>query len=220
MEALETPQKAPEMLLIDKPLGMTSYDAIRVLKRRFRGVKIGHAGTLDPNATGLMIIGLGTGTKKLTEFLKLPKSYEAGILFGVQTDSGDITGKIIGEKDASLLTEEILHEAIKKIIGTHSFAVPKYSAIKVAGERLYARARKGEDFTPPSKEMTTYTAHIENIKQKESRMRVDITFDVASGTYIRTLAEELGKFLGLPATLETLRRTRIGDFHIEDAEKI
>lgn len=220
MEAPEIAQKAPEILLIDKPSGITSYDAIRVLKRRFRGVKIGHAGTLDPNATGLMIIGLGAGTKKLTEFLKLPKSYEAGILFGVQTDTGDKDGKIIREIDASSLTEEILNEALKKIIGTHSFAVPKYSAIKVEGKRLYARARKGEDFIPPLKEMTTYAAKIKEIKRIGKHALADVSFDVGSGTYIRSLAEEIGKLLDFPATLETLRRTRIGDFSIEDAEKI
>lgn len=220
MEALEIAPKAPKMLLVDKSQGITSYDVIRVLKRRFPGVKIGHAGTLDPNATGLMIIGLGEGTKELTEFLKLPKNYTAGILFGRETDTGDRDGKTIREADTSSLSEDALREAIKKIIGTHSFSVPKYSAIKMGGKPLYARARKGEDFTPPSKEMTVYEAKVESVKRKEKYVYASVTFDVASGTYIRTLAKEIGKLLNLPATLETLHRTRIGNFRVEDAEKI
>jgi tRNA pseudouridine55 synthase len=213
-------QNAPEILLIDKTKGITSYDVIRALKRRLGRVKIGHAGTLDPNATGLMVIGIGTGTKLLSDYLKLPKTYEAEVLFGIRTDSGDITGKILEEKDASLLTEGMLASAVKKIEGRNSFPVPKFSAIKQGGKALYTLARAGEEFTPPEKVMEVRSAEIRSFKIHDGKARAEITFDVGSGTYIRTLAEEIGKLVHLPATLTELRRTRIGDFTLAGTEKI
>lgn len=213
-------QKPPQIALVDKPKGITTYDVIRRLKPRFRGVKIGHAGTLDPNATGLVILGIGEGTKELGNYLKLPKTYEAEITFGIRTDSGDTDGKIIEESDASTLEKSALEDALQKITGTHSFSVPKFSAIKMGGIPLYKRARKNEDFSPPEKEMTVTSAELRNFKKEERRAIASVVFDVSSGTYIRTLAEEIGKTLGFPATLSNLRRTRIGEFRIEDAEPL
>lgn len=213
-------QKPPQIALIDKPKGITTYDVIRALKPRFRGLKIGHAGTLDPNATGLVILGIGEGTKELGNYLKLPKTYEAEIMFGLRTDSGDTDGKTIEESDASALEKSALEAALQKITGTHSFAVPKFSAIKVGGVPLYKRARKNEEFTPPEKEMAVTKAELLDFKKEGTRVIAQVVFDVGSGTYIRTLAEEIGKTLGLPATLSNLRRTKIGEFRIEDAEKL
>lgn len=204
----------------DKPKGITSFDLIRRLRVKLGIRKMGHAGTLDPNATGLMIIAIGSATKELSNLLKLPKTYEAEILFGIQTDTGDTVGKIIEEKDASYLKEKDLIDALKKIEGKHSLLVPRYSAIKVGGKPLYARARSGEVFTPPEKEMEIQKADLLSFEKKEKQVIARVLFDVGSGTYIRSLAEEIGKKLNLPATLQNLRRTKIGKFSIEDAEKI
>lgn len=233
-----------EILLIDKPKGVTSFDCIRILRKKlgvrnpstgFR-IKIGHAGTLDPMATGLMIIGVGSGTKKLQDFLKLDKTYEAEILLGLRTDTGDITGKVLEEMEArnEELGEEELEEALQGMVGKLSLPVPAYSAIKRGGEALYKKARRGEVVETPIKIMEIQ--HVKMLSVKDLRFKVydlgikegvgelfsvvSATFDVTSGTYVRSLAEELGRRLGVPATLAGLRRTRIGEFKVEDAEKL
>lgn len=213
-------QNDPKIVLIDKPKGITSFDVIRHLRAKLDMKKMGHAGTLDPNATGLMIIALGDSTKELQNLLKLPKVYETEILFGIRTDTGDIEGKIIEEGNALEITEEKIKKALLKITGIHLFPVPKYSAIKVAGKPLYKYARNNEPVELPQKQMNVISAEFKSIKKEENYMIANITFEVTSGTYIRTLAEEIGKDLGVPATLRNLRRTSIGDFHIENAEKL
>ncbi len=211
-----------DILLIDKPGGITSYDVIRQLKPRFpKGTKIGHAGTLDPQATGLMIIGIGPGTKKLNEFLKLPKVYEAEVLFGVKTDSGDLDGKIIEEKPAGKIDPAALGDTVAGMIGKIKLAVPMYSAIKIGGKPLYKHARQGNtSVAAPIKDMEIKSAKLHGLECAEERCVAKITLEVASGTYIRSIAEELGHRLNLPATLQSLRRTKIGVFRIEDAEKL
>lgn len=209
-----------DIILIDKPAGITSYDVIRHLKTRFpKGTKLGHAGTLDPRATGLMIIGVGPGTKKLNEYLKLPKIYEAEILFGVKTDSGDLAGQIIEKKAITNIDENLLEKTLNEMTGKIKIAVPVYSAIKLKGKPLYKYARQGEAITPPVKEMEIISSEFRVLKCEADSCSADIIFEVASGTYIRSLAEELGARLGFPATLKNLRRIKIGGFKIEDAEK-
>lgn len=223
--------KLPQILLIDKTKGKTSYDVIRALKSRFPGVKLGHAGTLDPNATGLIIVGAGAGTKQLASLLKLPKTYDAEVLFGLRTDTGDITGKVIESRDTEYLTQSMVERAVAELVGAHSYPLPAYSAVKQAGVPLYKRARKGEVVNPPVREMEVKSATLKKFgfsegvaincytSEFDKLATAEIIFDVASGTYIRSLAEELGRKLGVPATLKELRRTRIGDFRVEDAEE-
>lgn len=201
----------PGILLVDKPQGISSYDVIRVLRKRLDIKKMGHAGTLDPNATGLMILAHGTATKRLTEFLKLPKTYEAEILFGTETDTGDTTGKIVREEKDFMLGEILLKNAIEKIKGTHLLPVPAYSAMKVAGKSLYKRALTDTLPTIPKREMIVRNAQILSITSP----KMCVLFDVESGTYIRSLAEEIGRQISLPTTLSNLRRTKIGKYNIE-----
>jgi tRNA pseudouridine55 synthase len=206
------------ILLVDKPRGITSFDVIRILRRKLGIKKMGHAGTLDPLASGLMIIGINEGTKKLSEFLKLPKTYKAEILFGKKTDTGDLEGKVVEEADASALSEESVREAVKNFIGKHSLAVPAYSAVKRNGVPLYKLARQGvENIAPPIKEMEVTDARFLSFSKDGNRAVLAVELDVSSGTYIRTLGEELGRRLGVPATLQNLRRTKIGEFEIKDA---
>ncbi len=209
-----------KLLLIDKPEGITSFDVIRILRRKTGIKKMGHSGTLDPFATGLLLIGINEGTKELTKLIKLDKVYEANILLGVQTDTGDITGKKLVDQDTTHVEDADIKKYLQDLVGTHQFRVPKYSAIKVGGKKLYDLARAGAEFEAPVKEMTVYSAELQSIETIKNKKIVKARFHVASGTYIRTLGEELGNILGAPATLTELRRTKVGEYKIEDAEKV
>jgi tRNA pseudouridine55 synthase len=213
-----------EILLIDKPAGITSYDVIRILQRKMGRLKMGHAGTLDPMATGLMIIGIGAGTKKLNDYLKLPKTYEAEITLGVRTDTSDITGTVLEKYDLNsddselklVINEEKIKQVLISLIGKNDLPVSIYSALKKAGKPLYEYAREGKDVEIPMRTMTVN--RIEFISFNNTEYKIKAIFDVESGTYIRSLAEEIGKRLGTVATLSELRRTRIGEFYVKDAE--
>lgn len=209
-----------EIILVNKPKGITSFDVIRIFRKKLGIKKIGHAGTLDPMSTGLMILGIGKGTKKLTELMKLDKTYEADILIGVSTDSFDIEGQITEDKKIDNLDEKLVIETLKLLEGVHEYEVPKFSAKKVQGKKLYEMARKGIDFKPPLKRMHIYKAEFISLKKLGDHFILKAKFDVSSGTYIRTLAVELGKLLKLPSTLYALTRTRIGEFKLEDAVNI
>lgn len=222
----------PDLILVDKPEGITSFDVIRVLRKKFKEEgkvvpKMGHAGTLDPLATGLMLIGVGSGTKKLNEYIKLDKEYEAEILVGERRSTGDMEGEVLEEKsvDQKFNKEDIV-AVLDSMVGTLSLSVSAYSAIKKDGVPMYKRARKAakeglvvEDV--PTREMKVYEAEcldiLKNIKTK--RLVVKVRFKVGSGTYIRSLAEEFGKRIGVgyPATIKKLRRTKVGEFKVEDA---
>ena len=208
------------LLLIDKPKGITSFDIIRQLRKKLGIKKMGHAGTLDPLATGLMIIGVGDGTKKLKDLIGLDKTYIAEILLGKKTDTGDITGKIVEEKEVPKLTEEKIRKVLKSMIGELELEVSLYSAIKRKGKPLYKYAREGKQIEKPKRIMKVYKTNLKNSDFQGLNKTVEVEFEVGSGTYVRSLAEELGKRLGIVATLQNLRRTKIGDFGIKDAEKL
>lgn len=213
-------KKLPEnILLVDKPKGITSFDVIRRLRKELGIKKMGHAGTLDPLASGLMIIGINEGTKRLEEFLKLPKSYEAEILLGTKTDSGDLEGDVIETANTYELDEDYVKDVVNNFVGVFELPVPAYSAVKRGGKKLYELAREGKDIELPVRKMEVYKSVFKKISESEEGPVVTVEFDVASGVYIRTLAEHLGKFLDTPATLANLRRTRIGDFELKDARK-
>jgi tRNA pseudouridine55 synthase len=213
----------PELLLIDKPLGITSFDVIRRLRRILNIKKMGHAGTLDPLATGLMIIGIGPGTKKLTGLVKLDKEYIAEVRIGESRSTGDLEGEIIESKKVGNLESEAVASTLKSMIGVLTLPVSAYSAIKVDGVPMYKRARKAEETGTsvtevPIREMSVFEAELLNFKIESDRAVATIRFFVGSGTYIRSLAEELGHRLGYPATLQALRRTKVGEFDIKDAK--
>ena len=211
-----------EILLIDKPTGITSFDIIRQLRKKLNIRKMGHAGTLDPMATGLMIIGIGAGTKQLESFLKLPKVYYADIRIGMSSDSGDADGHILKKQPVrDRLSEADIEDVLNSLRGTHTYSVPIYSAIKVDGHPLYWYARKGiEPPRIPQKEMTVHDISLLDSYASDEYWTLRIRVHVASGTYIRTLAETIGEHLGYPAMLTSLRRTSIGDFHIDDAQQL
>jgi tRNA pseudouridine55 synthase len=236
-----------DIILVDKPSGITSFDVIRRLRKKLNIKKMGHAGTLDPLASGLMIIGIGAGTKKLAEYLKLDKEYVAEILIGRRTTTGDREGEVMEEKTieaeeaAEIFSAEKISAALSGMTGTLKLPVSAYSAIKKDGVPFYKKARAAEkqgrnipESELPVREMKVYEAELLDITLqpgdhsdldiigdiKECFPIIQVRFKVGSGTYIRSLAEELGRRLGYPASLASLRRTKIGDFKIEEAEII
>ncbi|MCD6086206.1 tRNA pseudouridine(55) synthase TruB [bacterium] len=209
-----------EILLIDKPKSISSFEVIRILRKKLKVKKIGHSGTLDPLASGLLIIGVGKGTKKLKDFLKLPKVYLTEILLGRETETGDQDGKVLVEKEIEDLPVEKVKKVLTEIKGKHCLPVPKYSAIKRKGVPLYKLARKGIDFQPPKKMMEVYSIKFLSLTKKDRFFLLKVEIFCSSGTYIRSLAEEIGRRLSLPASLFNLRRTKIGKFKIEEAKKL
>lgn len=215
----------PEILLIDKPSGITSFDVIRQLRKILGVRKIGHAGTLDPLATGILLLGVGPGTKQLNDHIKLDKEYVAEIRLGQRTSTGDIDGEVIQEKPvpADAMTHEEVASAISLLVGTHTYVVSAYSAIKQGGVPMYKKARaaaaRGETLSEeelPKREMTVYEAEVLDIKTQDGYVTITARFAVGSGTYIRSLAEAVGEKLGYPATIQSLRRTKVGEWTLAD----
>lgn len=213
-----------ELLLIDKPKGISSFDVIRELRKIWRAAnpaglppKMGYAGTLDPLASGLMLVGVGAGTKKLGGLLKLPKTYEAEIFFGARTATGDAEGEVVERKDASGASEAGIRAEMLGMLGKLELAVPAYSAVKVGGEPLYEKARRGAPVSPPVKTMEILAADFLGAEKEAGGRLVKVRWRVSSGTYVRSLAEELGRRLGFPAMLKNLRRTSIGDYPVDGA---
>lgn len=208
------------VILIDKPAGMSSFSVVaRVrgfLKREFgHKVKVGHTGTLDPFATGLLILLSGKFTKKSNEFLKLDKVYEATIELGRVSSTGDPEGEITQKSKKKVETQEI-RQVLSKFIGEIEQTPPKFSAIKINGQRAYKLARKGADFEMPTRKVTIYNIEILEYEYPLLKIRCH----VSSGTYIRTLAEDIGEVLGVGAYCLNLRRIKIGEWDVKDAEKL
>lgn len=201
------------ILLIDKQEGITSFDVIRKMKRLLpRKYKIGHGGTLDPFATGLLIVLLGKGTKQMNNIHALDKEYVVKAKFGYETDTQDLTGKTINESD-TVVTQEQIENALPQFTGEISQMPPKYSAKRVKGKRAYDLAREGKEFELQPKQITVHNYEILDYSWPE----VTLMATVSTGTYIRTLVVDLAKVLGTYATATELRRTRIGNFSVEDA---
>ena len=215
-------KKIDKILLIDKPKGITSFDIVRILRRKYKIRKMGHSGTLDPLATGLMIIGIEEGTKALKNLMGLNKEYQASILLGQQTSTGDMEGEIIKSKKINEVNIKEVEKALKEITGKILLPVPVYSAIKVKGRPLYKIARKKgyKSIIPPKKEMEIFWIKIKNHHKEGDYYILNLEMKVKSGTYVRSIAEEIGRKLKIPATIKELRRTTIGKFKIKNAIKI
>ncbi len=216
------------LILIDKPKGISSFSVIRELRRRTGLKKFGHAGTLDPLASGLMLIGVGAGTKLLTSLIGLDKQYLADIRLGELRSTGDMEGEVLAEEAyRGDVTSEQVNAALCAMCTTLTLPVSAYSAIKKDGVPMYKRARRAavqgkliSQAELPVRQMTVYEAELLEHMAHGDRLELRVRFAVSSGTYIRSLAEELGRRLGYPATLSDLRRTKIGSYLIEDAIKL
>jgi len=209
------------LLLLDKDPGFTSHDAVQKSRRVLRQKKIGHCGTLDPDATGLLLLTLGTATR-LTRFLiRAPKVYEGVIHFGVATDTYDASGRVTSEAPAeavAALSLEAVAAAMRGFEGEIQQQPPPYSAKKVQGVKYYELARRGEEVPSETKDVTVY--EFAPIGGFEEGARLRFRLSCSSGTYARGLAHDLGTALGIGAHLAELRRTRIGGFRTEDALRL
>ncbi len=209
-----------DILFVDKPKGISSFDVIRILRRKYSIKKMGHAGTLDPEASGLMIIGVNKGTKKLTQFLELDKIYLIDVLFGIKTNSGDLAGEVIETKEVEDLNLDDIKKALEELTGNIEITVPIYSAIKLNGKPLYKYAREGIKIDPPKRMIDVYSLKYIDLILKDKEYILQVELHCQKGTYARSIAEMIGEKIGVPATVKDLRRTKIGEFSIEDAEKI
>ncbi len=208
------------VLLIDKPAGITSFGVVARVRRRLsqelgKKAKVGHTGTLDPFATGLMIIVTGKECRNAGDYSKLDKVYEATIRLGETSSTGDPEGEITNTSEVEPTQDEV-EAVLKPFIGEIKQRPPIYSAIKINGQRAYKLARKGETVEMPERTVTIYSLELLSYAYPDARIRVH----VSSGTYIRTLAEDIGKVLGTGAYCSELRRTKIADWSVDDAESI
>ena len=199
---------------INKPAGMTSHDVVNKLRKILGTKKVGHAGTLDPFATGVLPIAVGRATKFLEYLSNSDKSYRAEIFFGIETDTGDITGTIIDKSSIFVMpTVDEIENTLKHFSGIITQTPSKYSAIKINGRKAYELARKNIDFDMPTRTVEIKTINI--VALSENYLTIDV--DCSKGTYIRSLAVDIGHHLDIPATLKNLQRTRFGDFSINNS---
>ncbi len=204
-------------LNINKAADMTSHDVVNRVRRILNTKKIGHAGTLDPFATGVLPVAVGKATKFIEYLANCDKSYRGEIFFGIETSTGDITGEIINQyQNFKMPPRNLIDEVLKSFVGTIQQTPPKYSAIKINGQKAYELARKNVEFNLPSREVKIYNLAI--VEQSETTLTVDI--DCSKGTYIRALAVDIGKKFDTLATLKSLQRTRVGKFSIADSVTI
>lgn len=203
------------LLLVNKPAGISSFDCIRRLRRTTGVKKIGHAGTLDPAATGLMLMLFGTACKQASNFSKLDKTYVAQIELGKNSTTGDREGELTNISARQPDQAEI-ERTLKKFIGEITQTPSKYSAIKIDGQEAYKRARRGEEVVMPSRQVTVNAIDLISYTYPY----LEISADVSSGTYIRSLAEDIGKDLGVGAYLTGLKRTSIGEYELQDAVEL
>ena len=205
----------PMFLLIDKPKGMTSHDVVNRVRRVVGERKVGHGGTLDPNATGLLIVGVGrAATKRLGEIAqKTKKSYEAEIILGEERDTDDVEGRIVKKNEKEKPSKNNVEAVLKELTGEIEQIPPTFSAIKMDGKKAYELARKGKEVKMEVRKVTVYKSELADYQYPVLR----VVFEVSSGTYIRALARDIGRKLGCGAYLVNLRRTQIGKFKIVQA---
>lgn len=201
------------LLLINKPVDWTSFDVVKKLRYTLKVKKIGHAGTLDPLATGLLIIGTGKFTKKLNELQGLDKTYEGIIEIGKTTPSYDLETEFNSEADVSKISKKELELARQEFIGNISQIPPAHSAIKVDGERAYKKARKNKVVKLEPRQLTIHSFDIDGSNLPEVKFKVSCS----KGTYIRSLAHDFGHKLGVGGYLKNLVRTSVGDYQLSDA---
>ena len=200
------------LLLIDKPAGITSFDVVRRVRRALKVRKVGHLGTLDPFATGLLPLALGEATKLAQFLLEEPKTYLATLKLGVETDSQDLTGRVTAESDRLPSPEEV-RQAATRFVGEIEQVPPSYSAVHHQGERLYKLARRGEAVEVPPRQVVIYRLEV----MEAALPQVTVRVECGKGTYIRTLAHDLGRALGCGAHLVALTRLAVGAFRLEEA---
>ena len=199
-------------LVVDKEPGMTSHDVVAIARRALGTRKVGHAGTLDPMATGVLVLGFNNGTRLLQYITDGDKSYQATVVLGVSTITDDFEGEVIATVDASAITDEQINGELDTMRGTFMQRPSSVSAVKVDGERAYDRVRSGETVVLASREVTISQLDIVEIRRIEKRVEIDIEVTCSAGTYIRAIARDCGDTLKVGGHLSALRRTRVAGF--------
>lgn len=209
-----------DLILVDKPAGWTSFDAVNFIRSQLRyatknkKIKVGHTGTLDPFATGLLMIAVGReNTKKIDQFKQLSKTYITTLTLGATSDTFDNTGTIIQNPDAKPVDLEDIKKVLQNFIGEQDQLPPMFSAKKINGQRLYKLARQGKEVEREPNRITIF--EIKFLSYSYPELTIEVT--CSAGTYIRTLADDIGRQLGVGAYCSALRRTKIGDYNIEQA---
>jgi len=206
------------ILVVDKPSGWTSHDVVGKIRSHFELDKVGHAGTLDPNATGVLVLAVGAATRFIRFLPTDPKEYEAEMILGVRTDTLDITGQVLSEKSSSLDLEE-LESAFAEFSGEICQVPPMFSAVKSGGKPLHRLARRGEEIKREPRKVHIFDLRILKVIADEHQ-KVLFSVTCSKGTYVRTLCEDIGNRLGPGACLGRLVRVRSGDFALRDAHKL
>lgn len=208
------------LILVDKPFKWTSFDVVNkirwCLKASCGKIKVGHAGTLDPLATGLVIVCTGKWTKRIEDYMAQEKEYEATLRFGAVTPSFDLETQPEGDFPCQHIDRMYLEKVLEQFRGTITQIPPVYSAIRVNGDRAYKEARKGNEIEMPSREVVVNELEVLEMKLPDLSLRINCS----KGTYIRSLANDIGQACGSGAYLAALRRTKIGTFHVDDANKM
>ena len=202
-------------LVIDKDPAMTSHDVVAMGRRALNTRKVGHAGTLDPMATGVLVLGFGNGTRLLQYVTNGDKSYLATVVLGAATITDDHEGEIVSTADISTVTDAAIESELAKMRGTIAQRPSSVSAVKVDGERAHARVRAGEVFELPARIVTISNLEILEIRRVENRIEVDIDVTCSAGTFIRAIARDCGSVLGVGGHLNKLRRTRVAGFGLD-----
>ncbi len=209
------------LILVDKPVGLTSHDVVRhirevVNKMSQQKIKVGHTGTLDPFATGLLVIVIGSATRLSQYTLTLPKEYQATLILGASSDTDDSTGKILTQVVSKPPSLKILQRTIRGFTGPLQQIPPAYAAVKIKGRKMYQYARAGESIHAPARAITIHNIILNDFQYPQ----VNLTISCSSGTYIRSLARDLGQVLGTGGYVSELRRLAIGKFSINNATKL
>ena len=204
-------------LVVDKAPGMTSHDVVAIGRRALNTRKVGHAGTLDPMATGVLVLGFNNGTRLLQYITDGDKSYTATIVLGASTSTDDHEGEITSTADASQVSDEDIKRILATMVGEIMQRPTNVSAIKVDGRRAYDRARSGEEFELPARKVTISQLDVLGIRHKEATTLVDVAVTCSAGTYIRAIARDLGAELKVGGHLNVLRRTRVAGFSLDQA---
>ena len=213
----------PGLVLIDKPTGWTSHDVVAKVRKAIGTKKVGHAGTLDPLATGLLVLGIESGTKLLTFLVGADKTYEAVIRLGQQTISDDSESAVIATAspdEIAKLSDEDIARGIAKLTGVIMQTPSSVSAIKVAGKRAYDLVRAGEEVELKAREVKIYSFEMLSVNRVSGFMDVKVRVECSSGTYIRAMARDLGSLLGVGGHITALRRTKVGHFDVTEANSI
>lgn len=220
MSRSSRPTVPPGLLVVDKPAGMTSHDVVSRVRRIMGTRKVGHAGTLDPMATGVLVLGLERATKLLGHLALDTKAYLATLRLGSATSTDDAEGEVLSSTDASGVTDAAVHSRITELTGELEQVPSAVSAVKVNGRRAYELARSGESVELAARPVTVSRFDVLALRRTEETVEVDALVECSSGTYVRALARDLGEALGVGGHLGELRRTRVGPFGLGTARTL